>query len=144
MQENAIIQSAWYIRLDAESRRSADAFLTFLPTLADFGVTWSANEVLIVRMQVGNFTVLFFGVQPDLNVQVPWSTNAPKPNLREFAEYLAAGIPGAVVHETAKLWNVCLPPDKTVSLASLLNHPDEVRKAVEVLHSRMIRPIVQN
>ena len=95
-------------------------------------------------MQVVDFTVQFFGVQSDLNVQVPWSTNVTKQNLREFAEYLAAGIPGAVVHETPKLWNVCRPPNKNVRLESLLHHPDEVRKAVAVLYSRLTRAAAEN
>lgn len=135
-----VTQSAWYTGLDVVQRRLADSFLTFLPTLSGLGVSWSANEVLIVRMVVGGFTVQFFGVQPDLAVQVPWATNAPKQNLREFAEFLAAGIPEAVVRETPKLWNVGFPPEKTVRFESLLNRPDEVRQAIEVLHARLSRP----
>jgi len=122
-------------------RPLANSFLSFLLTLSGLDVSWSANKVLIVRMVVGELTVRFFGVQPDLAVQVPWASNAPKQNLREFAEFLAAGIPGAVVRETPKVWNVDLPPERTVSLASMLNRPDEVKKAIQVLHARLSRPI---
>jgi DNA-damage-inducible protein J len=45
-------------------------------------------------------------VEPDGRVQVPWSLDGRKDEFRAFAETLAAGIPGALVYETPKQWNV--------------------------------------
>ena len=76
----------------------------------------------------------FFGVEPDLAVQVPWSTNTPKEHLQRFAAALAQGILGATLHETPKLWNVHVPPERTVSLKLLLENTEVVRVALEALH----------
>jgi hypothetical protein len=127
-------QSYWFSKLDARQRPQAETFVELLDSCRDLGVTWSAKEVLVARMTVGDQKVQFFGVEPDLAVQVPWSTNTPKEHLHRFAAALAEGIPGATLHETPKLWNVHVPPDRTVSLRLLLENKQIVRVALKALH----------
>lgn len=127
-------QSGWFSRLDAGQRLQAERLVEFLDRCRDLGVSWSAKEVLVARMTVGTQRVQFFGVEPDLAVQVPWSTNTPKEHVRRFAAALAQGIPGANLRETLKLWNVDVPPERTVSLGLLLENEEVVRAALEALH----------
>jgi hypothetical protein len=127
-------QSSWFSSLDASQRPQAERFVELLDSCRDLGVTWSAKEVLVARMTVGDQKVQFFGVEPDLAVQVPWSTNTSKEHLQRFAASLAQGIPGAILRETPKLWNVHVPPERTVSLRLLLENKEVVRVALEALH----------
>jgi hypothetical protein len=56
---------------------------------------------------------------------------------RSFAEKLAEGIPGAVAHETPKLWNVAKTDKKLLNVLELLDSSGAVLTALEILNMAM-------
>jgi hypothetical protein len=76
-------------------------------------------------------------VEPDGRVNIPWSIGGRKEIFRGFAETLAAGVPGAIVYETPKLWNVVNNGKKPLGLMQLLDATAALRRSLEVLHAAM-------
>jgi hypothetical protein len=64
--------------------------MAFLNDCADMQMSWSANKVLIVRMEVSGMTLQIFGVEPNGDVQIPWLIDGQKDKFRHFAEELVA------------------------------------------------------
>ena len=130
-------QAEWLRRLDALEAPPSRRIITFLDSCADLGVSWSLNKVLLARMRVGGNTVEFLAVEPDGRLHIPWSIGGRKDEFRSFAETLAAGIEGAIVYETPKLWNVALAGKKPLGVLQLLGSLGALRLALEALHTAL-------
>jgi hypothetical protein len=83
-------------------------------------------------------TTVELGVQQDGLVQVPWSISGRKNALRGFAETLAALIPGAIVYETPKLWNVSKVDKRRINVLELLEAAATLRLVADVLDSEVV------
>jgi hypothetical protein len=130
-------QAEWLANLDRIQAPPSRRLIDFLDRCADLGVSWSLNKVLLARMKVGDVVIEFMAVEPDGRVHVPWSIGGRKEVFRCFAETLAAGVPGAIVYETPKLWNVTNAGKKSLGLLQLLDASAALRSALEVLNSAM-------
>jgi hypothetical protein len=130
-------QAGWLRKLDTIEDPPSQRLIDFLEGCADIGVSWSLNKVLLARMRAGGSTVEFLAVEPDGRVQVPWSLDGRKDEFRAFAETLAAGIPGALVYETRKQWNVGDANRQPLGLLSVLNSTKALRSALESLHAAL-------
>jgi HNH endonuclease len=127
----------WFASLDAIQSTPSSRLISFVDGCSDLDVSWSLNKVLIVRMTAGGTTVEF-GVQRDGSVEIPWSISGRKDALRRFAETLAAAIPGAIVYETPKLWNVSKADKRRINVLELLDATPTLRLALERLHSELL------
>jgi hypothetical protein len=130
-------QAAWLAHLDGIRPTPSRQLIDFLDSCADLAVSWNLNKVLLARMKVGPSTIEFIGVQPDGLVEIPWSVEGKKQLFRNFAETLAAGIPGAIAYATAKQWVVVKPDKKRLNLMELLHDLPAVKAALEILNSAM-------
>ncbi len=130
-------QAEWLRKLDTIQAPPSRRLIEFLEDCGDLGVSWSLNKVLLARMRVGGATVEFLAVEPDGRVHVPWSIDGRKDEFRGFAETLAAGMEGAMVYETPKLWNVVLTGKKPLELLQLLDSTGALRSALEALHTAL-------
>ena len=125
-------QAEWLRKLDTIQAPLSRRLIEFLEDCGDLGVSWSLNKVLLARMRVGGAAVEFLAVEPDGPVHVPLSIGGRKNEFRGFAESLAAGIQGAMVYVTPKLWNVALTGKKPLGLLQLLEATTALRAALEV------------
>jgi hypothetical protein len=130
-------QAEWFASLDAIQPTPSSRLIRFVEGCADLDVSWSLNKVLIVRMTAGGTTVEL-GVQQDGLVEIPWSISGRKDAFRGFAETLAASIPGAIVYETPKLWNVSKLDKRRINVLELLEAAATLRLARECLHSELL------
>ena len=128
----------WFASLDAIQPRSSVRLKGFVDSCADLGVTWRLNKVLLVRMEVCGRTLDVVGIQPNGLCEIPWSVDDAKHAFRDFAEKLAASIPGAIFYETPKTWTVSKSGKKRVSVLELLDAAPAMRQGLEVLHSSLI------
>ena len=137
---NGTGQAAWLRKLDALEAPPSQRIIDFLDSCADLDVSWSLNKVLLARMRAGGSTVEFLAVEPDGRVQLPWSIDGRKDEFRCFAETLAAGIPGAMVFETPKQWNVGDTDREPLGLLQVLGSTKALRSALEALHAALQAP----
>lgn len=122
------------IRPDVSSR-----LIGFVEACADLDVSWSLNEVLLIRLTVGSRKLNLVGVQPGGKCEIPWSIGDAKDAIRVFAENLAGGIPGAIFYETPRMWMVRKPPKQQVDVLELLEALPALREALEALRSELLR-----
>jgi hypothetical protein len=127
----------WLASIDPVNAAASRAMVGFLEDCKDLGVSWSLNKVLLARMGTGSAAVAFLAIEPDGRVQVPWSLGGRKDEFRGFAEKLAEGVPGSIVYETPKLWNVANSDRSRLTLPQLLDGLSALRVALETLHSAL-------
>jgi hypothetical protein len=130
-------ETEWFASLDASQPTLSSRLIGFVDGCSDLDVSWSLSKVLIVRMTAGGTTVEL-GVQRDGLVDIPWSISGRKDAFRGFAETLAAAIPGAIVYETPKLWNVSKADKRRINVSELLEAAPTLRLALERLHSELL------
>ena len=127
-------------RRSTRYNRSPSSRLTgFVDRCVDLGVSWKLKDVLLVRMTVGDEDLDIIGVQKDGLCEIPWSIGGAKDAFKGFAETLAAGIPGAVFYETAKMWVVSKPDKKRINLLELLEALPALRRGLEELLNKSPR-----
>lgn len=105
---------------------------------SDLNVSWSLNDVLIIRMTIGGAMLAILGVQRDGLIEIPWSISGRKDAFRDFAETLAAAIPGAIMYETPKLWVVSKAGKQRINVPELLEASTALRLALERLNSELL------
>jgi len=131
-------QAEWFAALDAIQPTPSSRLIGFLNGCSDLNVSWSLNKVLIIRMTVGGVTLGLLGVQRDGLIDIPWSIGDKKEAFRDFAQTLAAAIPGAIVYETPKLWVVSKAGKRRVNVLELLDAAPALRLALETLRSNLL------
>lgn len=128
----------WSAFLDASQPGLSSRLIGFVEGCSDLGLSWHPNEVLIVRMTVGDAKLALLGIQRDGLVEIPWAIGSTKDAFRAFAVTLAAAIPAAVVYQTPKLWIVSKPGKRRVHVLELLEATAALRRALENLRSRLL------
>lgn len=125
--------------LDALRPGTSVQLRAFLERQEDLNVEYQVLKTLVVRMVVGDLKVLPIVVYTDGRVDTGYIFGH-KDQTRPYAEKLASAIPGAIVKETPTLWYV--PARKTdgtlLVIWDLLDHPEEVRAALETLHQSLM------
>jgi hypothetical protein len=116
---------------------ASSRLIAFVDGCSDLDVSWSLNEVLIVRMTFGGATLAILGVQQNGLVAIPWMISGRKDAFRSFAERLAPAIPGATVYETPKLWNVSKADKQQINVLELLDEAVVLRLALEKFRSEL-------
>lgn len=128
----------WFASLDAIQPTPSSRLTKFIDGCSDLDVSWSLNEVLIVRMTVGGAIMALLGVQRDGLVEIPWSINSEKDAFKSFAETLAAAIPEAIVYETPKLWVVSKPDKRRINVLELLEAAPALRIALRNFRAELL------
>lgn len=128
---------AFAAAFSAADRRHLDALLEVLKSCGALGVFWTVKRVLLVKIQCEDITLSAIGVQPDANVQIPWSIGSYKQAFRSFAETLAAGLLDATVCETEKMWRVRCS-NRLPRLSELMHDPEALRDAFIVLRHQLL------
>jgi 5-methylcytosine-specific restriction endonuclease McrA len=131
-------ESEWFASLDAIQPKPSSRLTSFVGGCTDLGVSWKLNDVLLVRMAVGDEILNVVGVQKDGSCQIPWSIGRAKAAFKGFAETLAAGIPGAIFYETPKMWVVSKPDKKRINLLELLEALPALRRGLEGLRVELL------
>ena len=137
-QRSGLSDAGWLGSMDADQSMAVSRLIGFVDGCSDLDLSWSLNKVLIVRMAVGGSRLELLGVQRDGLVEIPWSIGGEKDAFKDFAETLAAAIPGATVYETPKLWVVSKPGKRRVSVLELLQASTALRPALERLRSELL------
>jgi 5-methylcytosine-specific restriction endonuclease McrA len=135
----SLLPPEWIAALDPGLQEPFRRLIRQVEACADLGMTCHSDKVLIVRMSVGDINLAVFGILPDGRVEIPWSIDGEKMAFRPFAEMLAAAIPGAVVYETPKLWNISMPANRRITLQELLQAEPDFRDAWVRLRSDMMK-----
>lgn len=102
----ATASGEWLSRLDLLYPRASSGLTSLLNSLANKGVSWHLRNVLILRLTVGEHRLDVLGIEPNGDVEFPWSIGDQKGKFKSFAMTLASAIPGARVVETPKMWRV--------------------------------------
>jgi hypothetical protein len=89
-------------------------------------------------MKAGDTTLELLGVQRDGLVEIPWSSGGEKNAFKDFAETLAAAIPGAIVYETPKLRIMSKPGKRRVNVLELLEAAPALRSALGALRLELL------
>ncbi|MGO4725466.1 MULTISPECIES: HNH endonuclease [unclassified Inquilinus] len=129
-------QAAWFSSLDHALGTSSARLLTFLRDCEPLEVTWKLEKVLLVSMNARGRTLNVFGIEPDGEMEIPWSIGEEKDRFRGFAETLAAAIPGAVSYETPKMWRVGKGGGR-LNILDILNATDVVLEALRKLRETL-------
>ncbi len=128
----------WFASLDALHPASSSRLTEFVDGCSDLNVSWSLNEVLIIRMTIGGAKLALLGVQRDGLIEIPWSINGEQDAFKGFADTLAAAIPGASVYETPKLWIVSKRDKQRVNVLELLTATAALRSGLENFRSALL------
>lgn len=129
-------QANWLASLERTSGVSSERLLALLDSFSDLQVSWALKDVLLVKMSVGGRTLRVLGIEADGGIQIPWSIGDAKDRFRDFAETLAAAIPGAIVYETPKMWRVGRRGER-ITVRDILDAPDGLRAALQVLNEAL-------
>jgi hypothetical protein len=127
----------WFASLDAIQPKPSTRLTSFVGGCADLGVTWRLNKVLLVRMVVGGKMLDVVGVLPNGLCEIPWSIGDTKDAFKDFAEVVAASIPGSIFYETPKTWTVSKASKRRINILELLDAAPGLRQALEALHSNL-------
>ncbi len=130
----AMRATAWFAAIDRVQPAFSSRFLGFVGSCAELDVSWSLNEVMIVRMRAGGLTMRPFGVRRDGAVSIPWAIGGQKSSFRDVAAMLAGAIPDALFHESSRQW-IVRHAGRRVTVFELLDAAVAVRAALEVLHA---------
>ena len=130
----------WLAQVDGIADELPDRMLAFLASCDGLPVSWSARDVLLLKMAVEGTVVVVLGFERSGFVQIPWFIGDAKPAFRSFAEAVAAVIPGAVAYETAKTWTVRHAAKRPVHVEEFLNATKAVRDALERLSVDLAAP----
>lgn len=136
-QRPRLSHAEWFASLDATHPMASSRLIAFVDGCSHLDVSWSLNEVLIVRMTFGGATLAILGVQQNGLVAIPWMISGRKDAFRSFAETLAPAIPGATVYETPKLWNVSKADKQQINVLELLDEAVVLRLALEKFRSEL-------
>ena len=110
-----------------------DRMLGFLASCEGLPVSWSARDVLLLKMTVGGRTLDVFGFERSGVVQIPWLIGDAKPAFRNFAHAVASVISGAFAYETPKSWAVRHLEKRPVHVEELLESAKAIRDALAQL-----------
>ncbi|MGO4127685.1 HNH endonuclease [Inquilinus sp. YAF38] len=129
-------QANWLASLERTSGVSSERLLALLDSFSDLQISRALKDVLLVKMSVGGRTLRVLGIEADGGIQIPWSIGDAKDRFRDFAETLAAAIPGAIVYETPKMWRVGRRGER-ITVRDILDAPDGLRAALRVLNEAL-------
>lgn len=129
-------RAIWLSSMERTSGVSPERLLALLDSCRDLQVSWMLKEVLLVKMSVGGRTLNVLGIEADGGIQIPWSIGDAKDRFRDFAETLAAAIPGAVAYETPKMWRVGRRGER-ISVLDILDASDGFRTALLALNDAL-------
>lgn len=115
-----------------------DEGLAFLASCHGLPVSWSAGDVLLLKMTIGNRTLDVLGFERSGAVQIPWWIGDAKAAFRGFAESVAAVVPGAAAYETPKTWTVRHTEKRPVDVQELLLAAKVLRNALARLASDLL------
>jgi 5-methylcytosine-specific restriction endonuclease McrA len=130
--------SEWLSEVSGIADDTPDRALAFLASCEGLPVSWSARDVLILRMEVEGRTLQVFGFERTGSIQIPWAIGDAKPAFRGFAKAIADAIPGAIAYETPKTWSVRHIEKRLIHLEELLQAAKVVRDALERLQSDLL------
>ncbi len=123
----------WLAMVEGISEDVPDRMLGFLASCEGLPVSWSARDVLLLKMTVGGRTLDVFGFERSGAVQIPWWIGDAKPAFRNFAHAVASVISGAFAYETPKTWTVRHLEKRPVHVEELLESAKAVRDALAQL-----------
>jgi hypothetical protein len=127
----------WFANLDRIKPGLADRMIAFLNDCTDMQMSWSANKVLIIRMEVNEVVFQVFGVEANGDVQIPWLIGGQKDKFRSFAEELVTILPDAVAYESPKMWIVKNHGKTPVNVLELLEDAPPVLAALQRLQASL-------
>lgn len=136
--KSAISAPHWLSQVSGLADETPDRMLVFLASCEGLPVSWSARDVLLLRMSVGSRTLDVLGFERSGAVQIPWYIGDAKAAFRGFAEAVASVIPGAFAYETPKTWSVRHTDKRPVHVEELLASAKAIRDALEQLEADLI------
>ena len=123
----------WLALVEGINDDVPDMMLGFLASCEGLPGSWSARDVLLLKMTVGGRTLDVFGFERSGSVQIPWWIGDAKPAFRNFAHAVASVISGAFAYETPKTWTVRHLEKRPVHVEELLESAKAVRDALAQL-----------
>jgi HNH endonuclease len=133
-----LARQAWFAQFDQIQHDLSSRLLDFIDQCQDLRVSWSLEQVLLVKMQCNGDVLAVFGIERTGDIEIPWWIAGHKARFRSFAETLAAGIPDAQAYETKKMWRVN-KAGRRLHVTELLEHTASVRIALEKLRADLDR-----
>jgi 5-methylcytosine-specific restriction endonuclease McrA len=124
--------SDWLQQLECIDEDASDRMLAFVASCEGLSVSWSAREVLLLKLTSGAQTLDVCGFERNGAVQIPWHIGEAKAAFRPFAETIASVIPGAVAYETPKTWTVRHASKRTICI-------DEILEVTKVLRDALVQ-----
>jgi hypothetical protein len=132
--------AAWFARIDTLEPGLGRRIVDFVTSCERFGVSYSVNKVMIVRMRVAELTIEQFGIEPNGEVSVPWLIGGQKKKFKKFAEDVAAAMRDGIVVESKKQWIVKRRDRTKPDIRELLAAADEIRQALGRLYADLGSP----
>lgn len=130
-----ISAAEWLSQIDGFGQDIPDQMLAFLASCDGLPVSWSARDVLILKIAVGNRTLHVLGFERSGAVHIPWWIGDAKAAFRGFAEDVASVLPGAVAYETPKTWTVRHAGKRPIHVQELLLAAKAVKDALARLEA---------
>jgi 5-methylcytosine-specific restriction endonuclease McrA len=127
----------WLGQVDGIGDDISDRMLAFLASCEGLPVSWSARDVLLLKMTIGERTLDVLGFERSGTVQIPWAIGDAKTAFRGFAEAVAAVIPGAVAYETQKMWRVGRGGKQLLRVEEILDAGKAIRDALARLETEL-------
>ncbi|MGO1074585.1 HNH endonuclease [Inquilinus sp. CA228] len=128
--------AGWFSDMDRALGTPSMRLLALLEDCRELQVSWTLGKVLLVKVSMGDRMLDVFGIEPDGDVQIPWSIGDEKDRFRGFAAILAAAIPGAIAYETPRMWRVGRRGGR-ISVLDILDASDAVRAALRELNEAL-------
>ncbi|MEJ2377877.1 MAG: hypothetical protein P8Y71_21630, partial [Pseudolabrys sp.] len=133
---STLSEEEFFAALDTLAPKTSERLIAFLDNCADLQISWEVKKTLIVRMIVGELTVLPFVINSDGSVDTGYSFGT-KEFHAEFARALSAAIPGTIVSETSKTYVVKMKA-RRFNVLELLENSAGCRKALEVMNKALL------
>jgi hypothetical protein len=133
-----ISANEWLSQVSDLGAETPERLLAFLASCEGLPVSWTARDVLLLRIAVNGRTLDVFGFERTGAVQIPWYIGDAKDAFRGFAEAVAAVVPGAFAYETPRTWSVRHAEKRPVHLDELLASTKGIRDALDRLEAALI------
>lgn len=126
----------WIAAIDRIEPAAGRRLMAFADGCKDLGVSYSINEVMIIRMRVEQIVIQQFGIEANGDVCIPWFIAGHKAVFRPFAEAVARAIPGAAAVESPKQW-IVKREGRRVRVSEFMPSLDAIREALIDLHTSL-------